>query len=98
MKELWVDARPFKKELVTTALESGADVIVAPSATPVKALGRVHVVSDDGDLRWGTDVFEVRIEGGKSQAEAEALAKRGYVVVETGDWRVIPLENFVAIS
>jgi 3-dehydroquinate synthase II len=98
MKEFWVDVRPFKKELVTTALESGADVIVAPSAAPVKALGRVHVVSEDGDLRWGNDVFEVRIEGGKSMAEAEALARKGYVVVETGDWRVIPLENLVAIS
>ena len=99
MKEFWVDVRPFKKELVTTALESGADVIVAPSAAPVKALGRVNVVSEDGDLRSGeTDVFEVRIEGGKSMAEAEALARKGYVVVETGDWRVIPLENLVAIS
>ena len=98
MKEFWVDVRPFKKELATSALESGADVIIAPSAAPVRALGRVKVVSDDGDLKWGTDVFEVRIEGGKSLAEAEKLARKGYVVVETGDWRVIPLENLVAIS
>ncbi len=98
MKEFWVDIRPFRKELVTTALESGADVVIAPSAPPVKALGRVSVVSDDGDLVWGTDVFEVRIEGGASLAEAEALAEKGYVIVETGDWRVIPLENLVALS
>ncbi|HNJ81086.1 MAG TPA: 3-dehydroquinate synthase II, partial [Methanoregulaceae archaeon] len=98
MKEFWVDVRPFRKELVTTALESGADVVIAPSASPVKALGRVSVVSDDGDLVWGTDVFEVRIEGGASLAEAEALAGKGYVIVETGDWRVIPLENLVALS
>ena len=98
MKEFWVDVRPFKKELATTALESGADVIVAASAAPVKALGRVRVASEDGDLKWGTDVFEDRIEGGKSHAEAEDIAQRGYVVVETGDWRVIPLENLVAIS
>ena len=98
MKEFWVDIRPFRKELVTTALESGADVVIAPSAPPVKALGRVSVVSDDGDLVWGTDVFEVRIEGGASLAEAEALAGKGYVIVETGDWRVIPLENLVALS
>src|SRR5690606_3844766 len=49
-------------------------------------------------LVWGTDVFEVRIEGGASLAEAEALAEKGYVIVETGDWRVIPLENLVALS
>jgi 3-dehydroquinate synthase II len=98
MKEFWVDIRPWKKELATTAIESGADVIVAKTAAPVKALGRMKVVSDDGDLRWGTDVFEVTIRGTEGMEEAEAMAKKGYVVVETGDWRVIPLENLVAIS
>jgi len=98
MKEFWVNIRPWKKELATTAIESGADVIVAETATPVKALGRMRVVSDDGDLRWGTDVFEVIIRGTEGMEEAEAMAKKGYVVVETGDWRVIPLENLVAIS
>lgn len=92
-----MDVRPFRKELVTTALESGADVVIAPSASPVKALGRVSVVSDDGDLVWGTDVFEVRIEGEHPLLEAEAPAGKGYVIVETGDWRVI-LENLVALS
>jgi 3-dehydroquinate synthase II len=98
MKEFWVDIRPWRKELATTAIESGADVIVAETATTVKALGRMKVVSDDGDFRWGTDVFEVTIRGTEGMEEAEAMAKRGYVVVETGDWRVIPLENLVAIS
>ena len=98
MKEFWVDIRPWKKELATAAIESGADVIAAESAAPVRALGRVKVAADDGDLRWGSEVFEVRIEGGKQVAEAEAFARRGYVIVETGDWRVIPLENLVAVS
>jgi 3-dehydroquinate synthase II len=98
MKEFWVDLRPWKKELATAAIESGADVIAAASAAPVRALGRVTVAADDGDLRWGSDVFEVTIEGGRQVAEAEALARNAYVIVETGDWRVIPLENLVAVS
>jgi 3-dehydroquinate synthase II len=98
MKEFWVDVRPWKKELATTAIESGADVIVADSAAPVKALCRVRVAAPDGDLVPGKDLSEVRIEGGMTMAEAERLAAKGYVVVETGDWRVIPLENLVALS
>ncbi len=98
MKEFWVDIRPWKKELATAAIESGADVIVTESAAPVKALGRMTVVSDDGDLRWGTDVVEVTITGTEGMKEAEAMARKGYVVVETGDWRIIPLENLVAVS
>jgi len=98
MKEFWVDVRPWKKELATAAIESGADVLVAEKAAPVKALCRMKVASDDGDLRWGTDIFEITISGSADMEEAELLARKGYVVVETGDWKVIPLENLVAVS
>ena len=98
MKEFWVDVRPWKKDLATAAIESGADVLVAEKAGPVKALCRMKVASDDGDLRWGTDLFEVTISGSADMEMAESLARKGFVVVETGDWRVIPLENLVAVS
>lgn len=98
MKEFWVDVRPWRKDLATAAIESGADVIVADSASPVKALCRIRVAAPDGDLIPGKDLTEVRIKGGMTIAEAESLAGKGYVVVETGDWRVIPLENLVALS
>ncbi|MCQ8893883.1 MAG: 3-dehydroquinate synthase II [Methanolinea sp.] len=96
MKEFWVDARPFRKEIATAALESGADTIVADSCQPVKALGRVRVVAPDGDLVMGRDVFEVHITDKRSEEEAAGRARQGYVIVDAGDWTVIPLENLVA--
>jgi len=32
MKQFWVDARPWNKEIVTTAIESGADAVVTDRA------------------------------------------------------------------
>ncbi|HOT04547.1 MAG TPA: 3-dehydroquinate synthase II [Methanolinea sp.] len=98
MKEFWVDARSWKKEVVTAALESGADTIVADESGSVKALGRVRVVAPDGDLAIGRDVWEVRIAGKESEEKAAILARSGYVIVSTEDWAVIPLENLVAQS
>ena len=98
MKEFWVDARTWKKEVVTAALESGADTIVAEESGKVKALGRVRVVAPDGDLAIGRDVWEVRIAGKESEENAAQLAKSGYVIVSAEDWTVIPLENLVAQS
>ncbi|HON80846.1 MAG TPA: 3-dehydroquinate synthase II [Methanoregulaceae archaeon] len=98
MKEFWVDVHPWRKELATAAIESGADVIVTETAAKVKALGRMTVLSDDGDLRWGIDVGEVVITGTEGMEEAEAMARKGFVVVETSNWRIIPLENLVASS
>ena len=98
MKQLWVKVDPYKKKLVTTALESGADAVWVPAgrAAEVKALGLIRVVAPDGDLVLGEDVHEVSVTSGDQEAEVIRLAKRGPVVVRTPDWTVIPLENLVA--
>ncbi|HOS82394.1 MAG TPA: 3-dehydroquinate synthase II [Methanolinea sp.] len=98
MKEFWVDARPWRKNIATAALESGAGTIVADSAAGVKALGRVRVVAPDGDLVPGRDVFEIAITGRESEELAVEKAREGYVVIDADDWKVIPLENLVARS
>ena len=63
MKELWVDVRPWKKELATTAIESGADALVVEEAAKVRVLGRIRTVAPDGDLVPGKEVFFIEIKG-----------------------------------
>jgi 3-dehydroquinate synthase II len=98
MKQLWVKVDPWDKELVTTALESGADAVWVPAgrAQEVKALGLIRVVAPDGDLVPGKDVQEVAITGMGQEEEIIRLSRQGPVVVSTPDWTVIPLENLVA--
>ncbi|MBO4354634.1 MAG: hypothetical protein J5788_00265, partial [Methanomicrobium sp.] len=50
------------------------------------------------ELVIGKDVFEVEITDKKSENDAVKLSKKGYVVVKTTDWNVIPLENLAAQS
>jgi 3-dehydroquinate synthase II len=96
MKELWVDVRPWKKDLATTAIESGADVLVVENASKVRELGRVTTVAPDGDLVPGKDVFEIEVKDRPSEEEAVRRSREGYVIVRTPDWTVIPLENLVS--
>lgn len=98
MKQLWVKVDPYKKNLVTTALESGADAVWVPEGKvrEVKSLGLIQVVAPDGDLVPGQDVHEVTVTSQEQEAEVVRLAKSGPVVVRTPDWTVIPLENLVA--
>jgi len=98
MKQLWVKVDPWDKELVTTALESGADAVWVPEGRvqEVKALGLIKVVAPDGDLVPGQDVQEVAITGMWQEEEIIRLSRQGPVVVSTPDWTVIPLENLVA--
>ena len=98
MKEVWVTADPWKKELVTVALEAGADAVVVPQEREksVKELGLIKTVSEKGDLRWGKDVARMEIQSAEDEEKIIELSKERKVVVKTSDWTIIPLENLVA--
>ncbi|HEC98832.1 MAG TPA: 3-dehydroquinate synthase II [Proteobacteria bacterium] len=98
MKQIWVKVIPWKKKLVTTALENGADALVlaAGDSEKAKKLGRIPTVAPDGDLKWGEEVVEVTIRGPEDEKEIVRLAQTKKVVAKTTDWTVIPLENLVA--
>lgn len=98
MKQFWVNIRPWRKDLATTAIESGADVLVVDDAERVRELGRVTTVAENGDLVPGKDVFEVEITDKAAEEEALRLSRMGYTIVRTENWTVIPLENLVAQS
>ena len=98
MKVVWIKAVPWKKEIITTALESGADAVMVPKgySSKVKKLGVIKTIAEDGDLRLGKDVVEWEIRSKADEEKILALSKSSRVIVKTRDWTVIPLENLVA--
>lgn len=75
MKLAWVKLAQWSKELITTAIENGADAVVVPAGFQerVKALGRITTVSPDGDLCPGVNVFFESLE---SPADEERIGRR----------------------
>jgi 3-dehydroquinate synthase II len=109
LKEAWVRIDEWSKEMVTTALEGGAEaLIVLPGwDEQVKALGRITTVSPDGDLKPGIDVAFETLASPEDEARIGKLLTRLPVVLEEYEpagvgkesrrpWQVIPLENLVA--
>ncbi|MBW1734000.1 MAG: 3-dehydroquinate synthase II [Deltaproteobacteria bacterium] len=99
MKEIWVNADPWEKELVTTALESGADAVIVPNdmVEKVEDLGIITVVSHEGgDIRWDEDVVRMEINSSDDEDEIVRLSRSMRVIVKPTDWEIIPLENLVA--
>ncbi len=98
MKKFWVKVSNWDKKIVTTALESAADAVVVQKgyAEKVRELGLMTVVSEDGDLKLGSDVVEVEVKDKTTEEEAAKKAKNKTVIVRTKDWQVIPLENLIA--
>jgi len=98
MKEVWVSADPWNKELVTTALEAGADAVIVSQdkVSSARALGLIKIVSDDGDLKWGKDVVHAEIACAGDEERILRLCREKRVVVKVSDWKIIPLENLLA--
>lgn len=100
MKLFWVKVIPWNKKAVTAALEAGADAVMVEDqyTEKVRELGLVKIVSNQGDLIPEKDVFLVEISSKEDEKRALELSKKGIVVVDAKDWKIIPLENLVAQS
>jgi 3-dehydroquinate synthase II len=98
MRKIWVKVDPWDKDIVTTALEGGADGIMVPQgfSEKVKALGRIQTIAEDGDLILGEDVVFFTIKSGEEEEEILKLSKEKRVILQCSDWTIIPLENLIA--
>lgn len=98
MRKIWVKADPWNKDIVTTALEGGADGVVVPEgySGKVRELGKIQTISEDGDLKIGKDVVFYTIKSGKDEDEILKLSRNRKVILQCSDWTVIPLENLIA--
>ena len=98
MKKIWVNIDPWNKEMVTTALEGGADGLVVPTgySEKVKELGKIQTIAEDGDFKPGADVVTFRITSGDDESEIVRLTASKKVILECTDWTIIPLENLIA--
>ena len=98
MRKIWVKVDPWDKNIVTTALEGGADGIMVPKgySEKVKKLGRIQTVSEDGDLRLGKDVIFYTIKSRDDEDEIIKLSRSKKVILQCEDWTIIPLENLIA--
>jgi 3-dehydroquinate synthase II len=98
-KKFWVSARKnYDKKIITTALESGADAVLIPEGKneDVKKLGIITTISEDGDLKLGSDVAEVLIDNKEKEKEVEKLGGKIPTIIRNDDWTIIPLENLIS--
>ena len=98
MKHVWVLVDPWRKDLVTAALEAGADAVVLPEgfSEQAKALGRITTVAPDGDIKLGSDVVYLEIASKDDEVRAATTLRDTTLILTMSDWTIIPLENIIA--
>ena len=98
MKKLWVNAIPYNKEVVISALESGAEAVVLADgdSDKVRQFGKIKTVEKNGDIKPGKDVEFIDIAGKADEDKAAKVPGNKIVVLAMLDWTIIPIENLLA--
>jgi len=98
MKKLWVNADPYDKKVVISALESGAEAVVLPDgkSRTAREFGKIKTVEKDGDIKPGVDVEFIDIAGKADEDKAAAVPENKTVVLRMLNWTIIPIENLLA--
>ncbi len=99
MKKLfWVSVPKWNKNLVTAAIESGADALVLPKGFSKKAkeLGLIRTIAPDGDLKIGKEVREFTITSKEVENDVVAADEKVWKIIRNKDWSIIPLENLIS--
>ena len=95
MKTIIFKAIPFEKELVTLALESGVDAVLAEAdkAEAVRALGRVTVLTE---AQLPTFALGSKADEEAATEALLAAQKAGGMISLAKGWEIIPVENILA--
>lgn len=98
MKKLWVNAVPYNKDVVISALESGAEAVILPDgqSKTVREFGKIKTVEKAGDIIPGKDVEFVDIKSKADEDKAAAVPADKIIVLRMLDWTIIPIENLLA--
>lgn len=91
MKSIWMNVIPFDKKIVTLALESGVDGLLADKKDheAITSLGRAAVKAPE-------DFHVVELNSKKDEEKAADSLKKGKMVLLKNGWEIIPVENLLA--
>jgi len=91
MKQIWFKVVPFDKKLVTLALESGVDGIIAAAEhhESIAALARIQLAAPE-------NFYPVALTCKADEEEAVAQLNNCQRVLLTLGWEIIPVENILA--
>lgn len=98
MKKFWINAIPYEKDVVITALESGVEAVVLPDGMTdtVRQFGKIKTVEKEGDIVPGKHVEFIDIANKEDEDKAAAVSKEKLLVLKMLDWTIIPIENLLA--
>jgi 3-dehydroquinate synthase II len=96
-KKVWIEVDQWDKSLITDALENGVDAFIVTKKEfidKIKELARVDVY-DKNELPENIKFFKINSK--QDEEKAARIPDETVLIIETGDWKIIPFENLIAV-
>ncbi len=97
MKKVWIEVDSWDKSLITDALENGVDAFFVTDKEyldKIKELARVETY----DLKHlPKSISFIVINSKDDEVKASKTNEETALVIQTGDWKIIPFENLIAV-
>ncbi|MCK4796137.1 MAG: 3-dehydroquinate synthase II [Spirochaetes bacterium] len=96
-KKIWIEVDKWDKSLITDSLENGVDAFFVTKkefVDKIKALARVDVYEKS---LLPDNIQFLKINSKEDEERAAKISSGTSLIIETGDWKIIPLENLIAI-
>ncbi|HPO50680.1 MAG TPA: 3-dehydroquinate synthase II [Spirochaetota bacterium] len=96
MKKVWIEVESWDKGLITDGLENGADAFFVKDSSLVPKITELAKVDvyDINNLPENINFFKINSK--EDEVKASKISQEVALVLETGDWKIIPFENLIA--
>lgn len=97
MKKVWIEVDKWDKSLITDGLENGVDAFFVTKKEfieKIKGLARVDVFEIDSLPK---NIQFLKINSKQDEEKAAKISQEVSLIIETGDWKIIPFENLIAV-
>ena len=96
-KKVWIEIDKWDKSLITDALENGVDAFFVTKkeyVEKIKALAKVDVF-EKNSLPNNIQFFKINSK--EDEERAAKISNKTSLIIEAGDWKIIPFENLIAV-
>ena len=96
-KKVWIEVDKWEKSLITDALENGVDAFFITDKEfeqKINELARVDVYLKSS---LPDNIIFFKINSKEDEQKAAKISKEVSLIIETGDWKIIPFENLIAV-
>lgn len=97
MKKVWIEVDTWDKSFITDALENSVDAFFVKDAAlipRIEELARIEVYNLS-DLP--SSIQCITVDSKEMEIKAASLPTSIALIVDTGEWRIIPFENLIAV-